>query len=79
MKDEMMEAPEASPLDDIISKVESYIQDPKMATSETLGELKADLIDLKSVIDEEEKPEGMDEDMGKDRDGGLAIMIGRNK
>ena len=78
MNEEMPEM-EGSPLDEIISRVESYIQDPKMATSETLGELKADLIDLKSVIDEEEKPEGMDEDMGKDRDGGLAIMIGRNK
>ena len=76
MKDEMPEMKETSPLDEIISRVESYIQDPKLATVETLGELKADLIDMKSVMDEDEKPE---EEKYKDRDGGLAIMIGRNK
>lgn len=40
-----------TPVDDIISSVDSFIADPKSATPEALQQLKSDLMDLKTVID----------------------------
>ena len=60
----MMTQTEGTPLDEIISRVQSYIENPSLATPETLGELVADLVDLKSVVDGEETPEVMGESDG---------------
>lgn len=68
-----IEEPEG--LDAVIAKVDSYIQDPKLVTPETLMELKTDLEDLKGFMDEEETVE---EPEDKD-DNGLMIMIGKHK
>ena len=62
---------EGSPLDEIIARVGSYMQDPSMVTPQTLGELKMDLEDLKAVVDGEPM-EAAPEDMG----GGLSSMMG---
>ena len=73
--EEMMEKDigyeEGEGLDGIIARVESYIQNPKLVTPETLSVLKEDLIDLKSVVD------GEDEEAPEEGGGGLAIMIGK--
>lgn len=46
-----------SPIDQIISQVDSYISDPSKITPETLQSLKADLEDLRAGIEGEEQPE----------------------
>jgi len=70
---------ESTPLDDIISNVDSYIKNPKLVTSETLTKLKSDLEDLKSFLDSEEPIEEEDSgmDMSKDNDSrhGIGVMI----
>lgn len=43
-----------TPLDSIIYSVDGFMQDPKSATPEALGQLRADLEDLKTVLDQEE-------------------------
>lgn len=64
-----------SPIDNIISTVDGYIQDPKTITPETLAQLKMDLEDLKTVLDGEEhgEPSGPPAPPSQ---GGLAGMIG---
>ena len=67
-------------IDSIISRLEEYIADPKLATSETLTELKDQLVDLKSYLDGEDTSEMSDErnDMNDEKGhGGLMITIGR--
>lgn len=46
-----------SPIDAMISRVDAYIQNPKMVTPETLTELKTELEDLKGYVDGEETPQ----------------------
>lgn len=62
-----------SPIDGIISTVDQFISNPKAITPDTLGQLKMDLEDLKTVLD------GGD-DSGQAVEpaaaGGLAGMIG---
>lgn len=57
MNPEMMEAEPTAPLEDAISKVESYIANPKLVTPETLGELLA----LLQQIQADENPEEVEE------------------
>ena len=74
METQEMETNE-TPLDGLIERVKSYIEEPKLVTKETLQELLSELEDLKSVMDEEE-PE---EEMPKEKEGknpGLLISIG---
>lgn len=47
---------ESEGIDGIISRVDEYIQNPQMVTPETLTALKAELMDLKTVLDGEEAP-----------------------
>jgi len=68
-----MNTSEESPIDSIISRVESYIADPKMVTSETLGGLRDELIDLKSVLDGEETDESSGQTQPEEK--GLAGAI----
>lgn len=44
---------EMTPMDEVIGKVQSYVQDPGLITPQTMGELLADLQDLKKVVDGE--------------------------
>ena len=74
-----------TPLDEIISRVDSYIADPKLVTTDTLTQLKNDLVDLKSVIDQEETGES-ESDQGQTsyepQNGekpGLSIIIGMHR
>lgn len=74
---------EKSPIDDIIARVDSYEKNPRLVTPATLGELKSELMDLKSYLDNEEAEEGQEE--GQEGEGqepgkepGLAIIIGRH-
>ncbi len=48
---------EQTPLDGIISQVESYVKDPKMITPQTMTDLLSQLQDLKSGVDTEETSE----------------------
>lgn len=48
---------EVGGIDQIISQVDSYIQDPKMVTPATLMGLKESLMDLKGFLDGEEQGE----------------------
>jgi len=60
---------EGTPIDAIIARVDSYARDPKLVTPETLMELKAELEDLKTVVDQEEptaQPEG---------EGGVSVLM----
>lgn len=68
---------EAQGIDAIIATVDSYIADPKTITPETLQQLKADLEDLKSILepDTNEAPAGP----AGPPQGGLAAMIGGGK
>jgi hypothetical protein len=61
-------------IDAIISRVDAYIKNPKMVTPETLSELKGELEDLKSYLDEDA---GEDEYEGKEKPAGLTIMLGK--
>ena len=84
MKQPMIEE-EKSPLDSIISRVDSYIKDPAMVTSATLTELKEELLDLKGYMDGEsgeslgESSEEASEHNGKGGRKGLSIIIGGMK
>ena len=53
----------------ILSTLDSYIQDPKLATRQTLMQLKSDVMDLKDYFDGEETGEP----------NGLTIIIGKHK
>lgn len=63
-----------SPIDAIIATVDGYIQNPASVTPETLGQLKMDLEDLKTVLDGEEQ--GETAPATPPPSGGLAEMIG---
>ena len=82
----MMEEEEysgGSPMDEIIAQVDAYIENPKMITPETMMELREKLVDVKSIIDGDDR-EGMDESPGDGYNDstdqaepkGLTIMIG---
>ena len=74
------EKPESDGIDGIIATVESYIQNPKMVTPETLNQLKSDLMDLKDYLDNgENQEESGGNTPFNEGHGGLAIMIGRAK
>lgn len=73
---ETEEAPESQGIDGVIALVDSYIQDPKLVTPQTLMDLKTDLMDLKSVLDGEDQepvdqvePSAMTQLMGKMKGG----------
>ena len=66
-----------SPLDDIISKVQSYKSDLKLVTPQTLDDLLSELTDLKSYLDEEETQQGETQDQPGRK--GLTIMIDNAK
>lgn len=81
MKNMMESEQERTPLDAIIQRVESYIENPKLATKETLSELKDDLVDLKSYMDGDEENMDMEEEkemspMPKGKGHGLTVIIG---
>lgn len=62
-----------TPIDDIISTVDQFMADPKSVTPETLGQLKLDLEDLKTILDgDQQQPAGPPPPPA----GGLAGMIG---
>lgn len=65
-----------TPIDDIISTVDQFISDPKAITPETLGQLKMDLEDLKTILDQEEGGEPSAPPPPAGAAGGLAGMIG---
>lgn len=48
---------DVSPIDGIISRVDSYMANPAQVTPETLGELKMELMDLKAFLDGGEQDE----------------------
>lgn len=73
---ETEEAPESQGIDGVIARVDSYIQDPKLVTPQTLMDLKADLMDLKSVLEgdnqeptDQAEPSAMAQLMGKMKGG----------
>lgn len=74
---------EGTPLDGIIQRVQSYIDDPKKITPETLTELKEELEGLKDYMDggedEGSEVEATDEEKpgGEGKSPGLTIMIGK--
>ena len=70
---------ELTPLDSIIQRVESYIENPRLATPETLTELRDELLDLKSVTDSEEEPEGGMMEKPESKRKGLSIIIGEKQ
>lgn len=59
-------------IDAIISRVESYVEDPDLVTPETLMELKEELMDLKGYMDGEDEMEEPEKE-----EGGLSIIIGK--
>ena len=65
-----------SPIDGIISRVQSYRDDPKLVTPQTMDDVLADLEDLITYLDKEETPGGEQSD---ESGPGLAIMIGHAK
>lgn len=75
MTDAPMDSGEGSgsPLDACISTVDQFMSDPKAITPETLGQLKMDLEDLKTVMDNEP---GAEPAAAPAPAGGLAGMIG---
>lgn len=71
-------APEQEPMgiDSAISTVESFMADPKSVTPETLGQLKMDLEDLKTILEPESAgPQGPQ--APPDNSGGMAGMISK--
>lgn len=70
MTPESEAVPEAQGIDGVIAMVDGFLQNPTSATPETLAVLKADLEDLKMVLDGEE-PQA-----APATEGGLAGMIG---
>ena len=75
---------ESTPLDGIISRLDEYIKNPKLVTSETLTELKSEIEDLKSVMDgeepvENESDESMPMEHGKGGQPSIAIVLGNLK
>lgn len=63
-----------SPLDQIISTVDGFMQQPNSISPETLQQLRLDLEDLKTVMDDDGSQESSP--MGSPSTGGLADMIG---
>ena len=78
MQDKTTNLDEQSPLDDLISRVESYIKDPALVSRETLTEMKSELENLKSYMDTEETQEGNPTENGSNggHKPGLTIVIG---
>ena len=65
-----------TPLDSIIARVREYAKKPGLVTPETMAELEAELVDLKSYVDGEDgdEREGMEE-----KSPSMTIMLGMNK
>ena len=74
--DMMMKSEESggSLIDQVISRVESYIQNPRMVTPETLNELKSELIDLKTEYEGESPEDGYNDSTDRPV-GGLGGMM----
>ena len=71
--------PEGSPMDGMISQVESYIKDPKMVNVQTLTDLRDQLVDLKGYVDSEDGGNVADESDPEPMSGkspALSIIIG---
>ena len=87
MKPNTMTDEEETPsgIDGLIARVDEYIQNPKLVTPETLGELKSELLDLKEFIDGEDNVSDGGGDSTNSEDdqeapgGGLVLMISRAK
>ena len=77
-KNNKEEITDGTPIDSMIEKVNSYIDDPKLVSRETLTELRDDLIDLKEVVDDEGMND-MDNEHENNGKGGLAVMISVGK
>lgn len=67
-----------TPFDEIISQIDSYIEDPAKVTKKTLMNLKSSLMDMKSYMDEEDSDMEDSEDE-KDMKGKPAIVIAIGK
>ena len=70
---------ETTPLDSIIQRVESYKEDPKLVTPETMSELLEELVDLKSFTDGDDPTDTEDDtqDNTQGESPSLVIAIGR--
>lgn len=64
------ESDETTPLDDLISRVTKYRDDPKLVTRETMQDLMDELVDLKGFIDKD------DEHGSSHESPGLSVIIG---
>lgn len=64
-----------TPIDSVISTVDTFLSDPKSITPDSLKQLRMDLEDLKTVLDGEESPEQHAPQQSPSA-GGLAGMIG---
>lgn len=67
------EEPEPTPMDQILSTLDSYIANPALATKETLAQLKDQLMSVKEFTDGEVKEEPAEVDERP----GLMISIGK--
>lgn len=54
------EEDQGSSLDSAISKIQSYIANPKLVTPQTLQDVLSDLMDLKDEETQQEEPENQD-------------------
>lgn len=66
-----------SPIDDMIARVDSYIKDPSLVTAQTLNDMKMELMDLKSFMDQEESAPGEPQGTEQNAPNGLAAAIGQ--
>ena len=66
-----------TPMDEAISKVESYVADPKTVTPETLTELLDLLKEIKADVESDDESEDAGEDSidDKSNDGTPSVMI----
>ena len=65
-----------NPFDSVISRIESYIQNPKLVTPETLAQLKEEVIGLKEGVEGEDAPSEDSEGSSSGDKPSLALTIG---
>ena len=75
---------ESTPIDSVISRVESYIKKPDLVTSDTLKELLVQLESIRSDIEGESGQANMEEESNSSHfknknSGGITIAIGLRK